>query len=266
MIWIGTGGAPISSKSGSTLSGIERIHELGLNAMQVEFVHGVNMGLDLAKEVGKLAKKLKVQLSIHAPYYINLASLEKDKVEASKIRIIESCERAHSMGADVVVFHPAYYGKLSREECYQKVKVECESMVDELKSKGISDVILGLETTGKHSQFGTLEECIRISKEVKGCNVYVDWAHIYARNGGRINFAEIIDKVLTLKDKHIQSHFSCINFTSKGERNHLTLDTGQPKYDGLVKEIKSRGLDITLISESPNLEEDALKMKGMIGK
>lgn len=75
MIWIGTGGAPISSKSGSTLSGIERIHELGLNAMQVEFVHGVNMGLDLAKEVGKLAKKLKVQLSIHAPYYINLASL-----------------------------------------------------------------------------------------------------------------------------------------------------------------------------------------------
>lgn len=265
-VWIGTGGTPISSKERSTLLGLERIHELGLNALEVEFVRGVHMKPELAEQVGELAKKLKIRLSIHAPYYINLTSTEKEKIQTSKKRIIDSCERAYSMGANIVVFHPAYYGKLSPEECYQRVKRECEDMVDALKDKGINDVLLGLETTGKHSQFGTLDECIRMVKEVKCCGVCVDWAHIYARNGGKIDFGEVIDKVLTLKNKHIHSHFSCINFTEKGERNHLTLDTRQPRYDGLVKEIISRKLDITLISESPNLEVDALKIKRMLEK
>jgi len=137
-------------------------------------------------------------------------------------------------------------------------------MVGKLKEKGI-DVLLGVETTGKHTQFGTIDECVRLAKEVKGCGVCVDWSHIYARNQGKINFGEVIDKVLTLKNKHIHSHFSGINFSMKGEKNHLTLDSGQPKYDSLAKEIQSRKLDITLISESPNLEEDALKLKSMIG-
>jgi len=263
-VWIGTGGIPFSSKERSTLSGLERLHELGLNAMEIEFVRGVNMKPELAEQVGELAKKLKIRLSIHAPYYINLTSTEKEKVEASKKRIIQSCERGHSMDATIVVFHPAYYGKLSSGECFQRVKSECGDMIDKLKEKGIGDVLLGLETTGKVSQFGTVDECVRIAKEVKGCGVCVDWSHVYARNQGKINFGEVIDKVLTLKNKHIHSHFSGINYGPKGERNHLTLDSNQPKYDGLVKEIKSRGLDITLISESPNLEEDALKLKGMI--
>ena len=263
-VWIGTGGIPISSKERSTLPGLERIHELGLNAIEIEFVHGVNMSKELAKDVGEIAKKLKIRLSIHAPYYINLTSTEKEKIEASKKRIIQSCERGHSMGANIVVFHPAYYGKLSPEECYLRVKQECEEMADKLKEKGIN-VLLGLETTGKVSQFGNVNECVRIAKEVKGCGVCVDWSHVYARNQGKIDFGEVIDKVLTLKNKHIHSHFSGINYGMKGEKNHLTIDSNQPKYDGLVKEIQTRKLDITLISESPNLEEDALKLKRMIG-
>lgn len=263
-VWIGTSGTPISSKERSTLSGLERIHELGLNCMEVEFVRGVHMKPELAEQVGELAKKLKIRLSVHAPYYINLASTDKEKIEASKKRIIDSCERGHSMGAKIVVFHPAYYGKLSPEECYQRVKRECEEMVDKLNGKGINDILLGLETMGKISQFGTVDECVRIAKEIKGCGVCVDWAHIYARNQGKIDFGEVIDKVLTLKNKHIHSHFSGINYGPKGERNHLALDSNQPKYDELVKEINSRGLDITLISESPALEEDALKLKKAI--
>jgi len=263
-VWIGTGGIPISSKEKSTLSGLERLHELGLNCMEIEFVRGVNMGQELAEQVGKLAKKLKIRLSIHAPYYINLTSTEKEKIEASKKRIIQSCERGHSMNAKIVVVHAAYYGKLTKEECYLRVKKECEDIVDRLREKGISDVLVGLETMGKVSQFGTVDECVRIAKEVKGCGVCVDWSHIYARNQGKINFGEVIDKVLTLKSKHIHSHFSGINYGPKGERNHLTLESNQPKYDKLVKEINSRGLDITLISESLNLEEDALKLKKMI--
>jgi len=262
MIRIGTAGIPISSKQRSTLSGMERIHELKLNAFEIEFVRGVNMKPDLAKQVGDLAKKLNIKLSVHAPYYINLLSTEKEKIKASKKRIIDSCERAHVMKASIVVFHPAYYGKFSKEQAYEKVKEECESMADELRSNGIRDVVLGMETTGKHSQFGTLDECVQMAKEVKDLGICVDWAHMYARNGGTIDFGKVIGKVLTV-NKHIHSHFSCINFSDKGERNHMTLDSGKPKYDNLVREIKSRKIDITLISESPVLEKDALKLKGM---
>ena len=262
-IWIGTGGIPSSSKERSTLAGLERIHELGLNAMEIELVRGVNMGKELSGRVGELAKELKIRLSIHAPYYINLASSERHKVVASKKRILDSCDRAHRMSAKIVVVHAAYYGKLTPEECYQKVKKECEDIVGKLKEKGINDVIVGLETMGKVSQFGTVDECVRIAKEVKGCGICVDWAHVYARNQGKIDFGRVIDKILTLKNKHIHSHFSGINYGPKGERNHLTINSGQPKYDWLVKEINSRGLDITLICESPALEMDALKLKGM---
>jgi len=265
-IYIGTGGTPTSAKDRSTLSGLKRIHELRLNAMEVEFVYGVRMSTEMAEDVGKLAKKLKISLSIHAPYYINLTSTEKKKIEASKKRIIKSCERGHVMGAKIVVFHPAYYGKLTAEVTYERVKKECEEIVDRLKEKGIDDVIIGLETTGKKSQFGNIDECVRIAKEVKGCGVCVDWAHVYARNGGDIDYNEVIDKVLSLKNKHIHSHFSGIKFSDKGERSHLTISSGQPEYEGLVKEIKKRKLDITLISESPNLETDALKLKEMLNK
>ncbi len=265
-VWIGTGGIPISSKDGSTLDGLRRISELGLNAFECEFVRGVHMRNDLAKEVGELAKKLKIRLSVHAPYYINLLSNEKEKIQASKKRIINSAERAHFMKADVIVVHPAYYGKLSKEEAYQRVKKECGDIVDRLQDMGIKNVRIGLETMGKISQFGTVDELVRLSKEVKGCCVVVDWSHVYARNFGRIDFSEVFDKVLSLKPKHIHTHFSCIEYSDKGGRRHLTLDSEQPRYDDLVKEINKRKVDITLISESPNLEVDALKLKEMIEK
>lgn len=265
-IWVGPAGIPISSKGRSTLDGIKCVSELQLNVMEVEFVRGVKMNLKMTKQVGELAKKLDIRLSVHAPYFINLCSLEKEKVEASKKRILDSVERAYVMGGDIVVFHPAYYGKLSEGEAYQRVKKVCEEIRDTQKDNGTGDVRLGLETTGKVSQFGTVEEIIQICKEVKGCDIVVDWAHIFARTIGKINFSEIFDKVSTLKPKHLHTHFSCIEYSDRGERRHLTLDAGKPDYYPLVKEILKRKIDITLISESPNLEVDALKMKEMFEK
>lgn len=272
-IWIGTAGVPVSSKERSTLGGLKRISELGLNAFECEFVRGVKMSDGMAREVGELASKLKIRLSIHAPYFINLCSLEKEKLEASKKRILDTVERAHFMHAYTIVFHPGYYGKLSEREAFQRVKEACEDLTDRMKDQGFDDVELGLETTGKVSQFGTLDEIIEICKEVKGCSVIVDFAHLYARAGGRINFSEIFDKLSVLKLKHLHSHFSGMEFTpvkltGKGnEKRHLNLTEGaKPDYKPLVKEILKRKIDITLICESPNLEGDALFLKGMFEK
>lgn len=272
-IWLGTAGIPVGCKERSTLDGIEYVREIKLEAMEIEFVRGVKMSLDVAKQCGKLAKKLGIRLSVHAPYFINLCSLEKEKIEASKKRILDSVERAHLMHADVVVFHPGYYGKLDEKESYEKVKQACEDLIDTMKGKGWKNVRLGLETTGKVSQFGTLNENIEIAREVKGCVPVIDWAHIYARNAGKIDFTEIFSKISTLKLKHLHTHFSGMEFRSIGvtgkgnERRHLNIKDGaKPDYEPLVKEILKRKIDITLISESPNLEGDALYMKKMFEK
>jgi deoxyribonuclease-4 len=260
-ILLGPAGIPSSSASNDTMSGIERVAELSLGAMEVEFVRGVQMGNDLAKEVGKVAAKLGIMLSVHAPYYINLCNSEK--IRDSKKRILDSCERAQHMGAWIVVFHPGYYGKLENAEALSMVTDACEEMSAViLENKW--NVLLGLETTGKMSQFGTVDEILEVCSKVKKCVPVIDWAHLHAKYQGKADFRGILDKVIAAGFRKLHTHFSNIEFTEKGERRHLTIDHKQPDFKEVAETIlKSEGsLDrITIISESPVLEKDALVMK-----
>ena len=263
-VFLGPAGVPITSKGSSTVDGIKRVAELGLNAMEVEFVRGVHMGNEAAKQAGQAAKDAGVLLSIHAPYFINLCNPEK--VVASKKRILDSCERAHHMGAWVVVFHPGYYGTLEKTKAFEYVLEACKDMHEKIVTQDWS-VKLGLETTGKASQFGTLDENIAVHKKIKNCIPAVDFSHIFARNVGRINFAETLKKMEALGLAHCHCHFSGIEYTAKGERNHLTIDHKKPDFAELAKNLlKTRIKNITIISESPILEKDSLKMKEILQK
>ncbi|MBM3304086.1 MAG: endonuclease IV, partial [Candidatus Aenigmarchaeota archaeon] len=106
----------------STIEGVTRLKELGLQTLEVEFVRGVSMGIGLAKQIGAEAKRCGVPLSVHAPYFINLASKEAKKREESRKRILDSAERLHHMGGGPVVFHPAYFGGLDKENVFQAAK------------------------------------------------------------------------------------------------------------------------------------------------
>jgi len=258
LIYLGPAGVPVSCERRDTISGLRKVHELGLNAMEVEFVQGVRMSNNIAKKVGEEAEKLNIKLSVHAPYFINLCNPEK--VEASIKRILDSCERASYMKAKVVVFHPGYYGNLSKEDAFDMVKENIERIVEIIEDNNW-EVFLGLETTGKHSQFGTLDEIMKIVKKEKRCVPVIDFAHIYARNLGKIDYGKIFDELSKLKIDFIHSHFSGIEFTEKGEKRHLPIDTGKPDFKELAKEILKRKINIAIISESPILEQDSLKMK-----
>jgi deoxyribonuclease-4 len=272
MIWLGPAGVPVSSKDRSTVGGLKKIAELGLNAMEVEFVRGVSMGMEMAKEVGRVAKELGIQLSVHCPYFINLCSPEREKVEASKRRILDSVRRAHAMGAETVVFHPGYYGKLKPEEAYEAVKVADEDMLDRMRLEGIKGVYLGHETTGKVGAFGTLDETLRLCEELPGCRPVIDFAHIYARQAGSLDYGEILDKLRKLKLPHVHTHFTSMEWTpAKGceggnERRHLPIKFKKPPFLPLAREILTRKINITLISESPVLELDSLEMKKVFEK
>lgn len=250
---------PAGSTGKGTLEGIKEVKKLGLQSLEVEFVRGVHMGLGLAKECGTEAKKLGIELSVHAPYYINLASEDSKKQKESKQRILDSCERGHHLGAREIVFHPAYFGKEDKEKVFQISKEHILDMIETIRKKDWN-VTLSPETTGKHSALGSLDETIRLVKETR-CSFNIDFAHLYARNYGKIDYKEILDKIHDqLKPKHIQCHFSNISYSSKGERNHEVMDH-HPPFEPLAKEILKRKIDVTIISESPVTWKDSLRMR-----
>lgn len=253
---------PAGNIESDTVTSLEKIKKIGLQAQEIEFVRHVYMKNEMAKDVGETAKNLGISLSIHAPYFINLASDEKEKVEASKKRILDSCERGHYLGAKHIVFHPAYFGKRDKKETYELVKNEILDMLEVIKRKGW-EIKLAPETTGKHSAFGSLDETIKIAKETK-CDLCTDPAHIYARGNGVINFSEILDKLEVLKLKQLHFHFSAIKYSDKGEVSHLILADGGPKFEPFAKELIKRKIDCTIISESPITYKDSLVMKKIL--
>ena len=171
-----------------------------------------------------------------------------------------SCERAHHMGASPVVFHAGFYGKRDPEEVYKCIKQELIDLQKEIKKKGWK-VKLAPETTGKKSQFGSMDELIKLKKEI-GTEVCVDFAHLKARNQGKINYDELFKKLKGIK--HIHCHFSGIEFSAKGERRHLVMKDADIK--DLLKALLKHNVSCMIISESPVTWKDSLKMKEILKK
>ena len=239
--------------------GIAEISKLGLNALEVEFTYGVRMSNQEAKRIGSLAKKHNIALSVHGPYYINLASKEKAKIHASIKRILDSCERAHHLQATHVVYHSGFFQKQDPKKVRELITDNTSFIMDKIKENRWKTKIAP-ELTGKPTQYGSIPELLQLRKDT-GCEITVDFAHQRARQQGKIDYAEIFNQIKSLK--HIHSHFSGIAWTAKGERNHLI--TEKKDILPLAKEILKRKADITIINESPDPIGDAVKTKKIIG-
>ena len=267
MIKLGPAGKPIGFK-GPFLSCLPFLKEIGLNAVEVQFVRNIWMKDWQAKEFGKEARRLGIKLTVHAPYFINLCSPKREVLEASKQRIIESCRLAELMGATHVVFHPGYYGKLKEDEAYKMVREALKEV-----SKKVKKVLIAPETMGNKSKFGSEDELIKLAKEIKNVTVTIDFAHLHARYNGLFKRKEDFIKILEKFErelgrnyiKNFHSHFTCVKYDVKGERSHLPLKAKQPDFKLLAEALKELGINnCTIISESPILEKDALKMKEIL--
>lgn len=256
----------MGAKERSSIGGIKYVSEIGLNCMEIEFVHGVSMKPELAEEVGKVAKEFGVRLSVHAPYFVNLNSEVKKIVEDSKKRIFDSADRGERLGADAIAIHVAYYSGDSPEKTFETVKQNLLDVLDKMKQNGIKKIKLGVETMGKLSQFGTIDEAVRMSREVKGVVPYIDWAHVFVRQNGQIDYAEIFDKLKVLKMEHINSHFEGVKRNKENKFVDVHVPIENPPFEPLAKEILKRKIDITIISESPILEQDSFQMRKIFEK
>ncbi|MBI4295165.1 MAG: TIM barrel protein [Chloroflexi bacterium] len=263
----GTGGTPLSSRSSSTVAGIERIAELGLDCMEVQFVQGVRMGEKLAGEVGQTAQERGVELSVHAPYFVNLNAHEPEKIAASQERLLQSARIGAIFGARSVVFHAAFYLGDPPGEVYELVKTRLAETVAQLRAEG-NRVCLRPEVTGKSSQFGSLEEVLALSADIDGVYPCIDFAHQHARTGANNSYEEfvaVLDRVQARLGRaaldNIHIHFSGIAYSKAGELRHLNLGDADLRYQELLKALKDREVRGMVICESPSLEGDAQLLK-----
>lgn len=267
---IGTAGIPASTKPRSSPNGIKRLAELGLRHMEIEFVRGVKMGEATALTIRQLAEEHDISLTVHAPYYINLNSAEPEKVAASKERIVQAARAGAWAGAKSVTFHAAYYHDDDPEVVYQRVKRQLEDLLERLEKEDIK-IRLSPETTGGPTQFGTLEEIVRLGVELPGIYPCVDFSHLFARSLGEFNsyqhFAGALELIRdnlgseALKQLHI--HLSGIEYGPRGEKKHLPFVETELKYEEVLQAFLDFEVEGWLTCESPILEEDALILQGL---
>jgi deoxyribonuclease-4 len=263
----GTAGVPLSTPVSSTLAAIEHVKKLGLDCLEVEFVKGVKMGNDTARLIGQKAAALGIRLSVHAPYYINLNSAEHGKRLAGQEHLLATARLARVLGARNLVFHGGYYGHDSPDKTFTNIKSALKNVISILKSEQ-NPVALRLETMGKKTQFGSLDEVLTMCREVDGFRPCFDFSHIHAREGGESSYRHFhrilgkIEKKLgekALGDMHI--HIAGVLYGERGEIKHLDLLKSDFDFDAWLQALRDVGAAGMVICESPNLETDALMLK-----
>lgn len=265
----GISGIPLGdgAKKFNYESGIIYLKSIGLDAMELPFVRSVNITDKNKEKVLKAKSDNNFYLSAHGSYYINLNADEEEKQQQSIERILKGSEGLLKVHGRSLVFHPGFYLKDSKEETYNTIK----NNLLKLPYYGID---YRLETTGKGTQFGSLEELVSLCKEVAHCKLCIDFSHIHARYNGSLkdynDFTQVLQYIKdhlgkeSLEDLHI--HLSGINYTVKGERNHLPFEESDFNYVACLKALKDFDVKGCIICESPLLEKDALLLKETYNK
>lgn len=263
----GTVGAPLSTpkKPGGSEGATRHIAALGLGALELGWVRSVRVSEETCELIRQAVSETSVLLSIHAPYYINLNASPEEWPNA-RARLMAAAYYGHLAGATEIIFHSGGYNGQAPAEIMPKALARLEGCVSELRMAN-NPVTLRPETMGKSGQLGKFEETLEMSKSIKGVQPCLDFAHIHARAGdGSMNSYKEWRQVLELYAKELgeaalqslSCHLSGIAYTEKGEKHHLVMKEADFNLEELFKALKDMGCKGRILSESPNLEEDAL--------
>lgn len=263
----GTAGIPLSTPGSSTIDGIYHLKTLGLDALEIEFVRNVYLTRETATNVAAAARETGIRLSAHAPYYLNLNVAEPEKLAKSRSFLFKAAQVASFASAGNVVFHPGYYLKNTPEEAFSTILGNISKVKQLLSEEGAS-INLSPETTGKLSQFGTLEEILSLCTNLNGLTPCIDFAHLHAY-AGAVNtyneFTGILNRVKTSLGgeaiSRLHLHVSGIHYGPRGELKHLPLDESDFNYAELLQALIDADAGGIIICESPVMEADALLLK-----
>ena len=250
------------------------LSELGLDAYEYQCGKGVNVGEETARKLGAAAAANSVALSLHAPYFINLANPDPESLKKTTGYIIAACRAADWMGATRVVIHSGALMKRTRREAQDIALNSLKEIVAAVDGEGFGHITLCPETMGKINQLGDLDEVLELCTLDERLIPCIDFGHLYARSlgadDGREAFARMLDRVESVLGQSrasvFHSHFSHIQFTpGGGEKCHRTFDDDDgygPDWAPLARAIARRGWSPTFICESAGTQaKDALTMK-----
>jgi deoxyribonuclease-4 len=265
----GTVGTPQATPSpGGTVAGIRYSASIGLDAMEIAWVHGVRISEGACASLQASARKSNVSLSVHAPYFINLNCTE-DKWPRLKQYLMDSAYYGNLAGATDIIFHPGTYFGKPVQEVMPIVIPRLEGCVKELQAAG-NPMTLRPEISGKAAMLGSLDDLLAMADAIPGVLPCLDFAHLHARLGdGAVNsykewmttldrYQKVLGKK-SLNDLHI--HLSGIEYGPKGEKNHLIMDEADLDFSNLMRALADVDARGRIMCESPNLEVDALKLK-----
>ncbi len=251
----------------------EWLKELGLDAYEYEAGRGVNGSEAMFSLIGSNAKKAGIRISIHAPYFISLSSVEEEKRLGSARYIIDSARALSLMSGETMVIHAGSCAKIERALAVDYAKRALEHALSELDKLGLYGFKLGIETMGKVNQLGTLDEVLELCTVDETVVPVVDFGHMNARNQGGVftcadDYKKVFDEISRRKGakyaENLHCHFSKIEYTTGGEKRHLTFadTTYGPEFEPLMEAVRDMGISPTFICESDGTQaKDALAMK-----
>ncbi|NLD49449.1 MAG: TIM barrel protein [Clostridiaceae bacterium] len=253
------------------------LRSMGLDAYEYQCNKGVKVGDQTAGKIGEEAHKNNIYLSIHAPYYINMASPEEEKRLNSKRYIMETMGLARKMGAKRIVVHTGSYSKVDKKWALDTAIKLLGEVLREADAEGLGDITICPEVLGKQNQLGSLEEIIEMCKTDERLIPTIDFGHIHARSLGGLNSVKDFELVIEELEnslgfdrvKILHCHFSRVEFTKGGEKKHWTIADTQygPEFEHLAQVIVKKGMEPVIICESRDyMAEDSLKLKGIYDK
>ncbi|HHY64247.1 MAG TPA: TIM barrel protein [Clostridiaceae bacterium] len=277
MIWFGPAGNSDSFYEQGHAHSWEMpqwLRDMGLNAYEYQCTKSVNIKPETAGEIGEKARECNVRLSVHAPYYINLSSTEREKRDNSVRYILDTLRIARTMGASRIIVHPGYVSGTSRSTAVELALATLKESIDKAEEQGLSDITLCPEVLGKNNQLGRLEEVMELCGLDKRLIPCLDFAHLHSLTQGGMNTEEDFEKVFETvgknlgKDrlKNVHIHFSRVEYGKGGEKKHWSYSDTEygPDFDPLARVILKLGLEPVIICESRGtMAEDALTLKNI---
>ncbi|RCX09300.1 deoxyribonuclease-4 [Anaerobacterium chartisolvens] len=253
------------------------LNRMGLNAYEYQCSRGVNIDEAVAGRIGEQAAINDVFLSVHAPYYINLASPEEEKRNNSINYIIDTMKAAKWMGAKRIVVHTGSCGKVDRKWAFNTASAALMEAIRQCDRLGLGDIAICPEVLGKMNQLGNLDEILEMCRLDERLIPTIDFAHLHARGMGCLNTSDDFEGVLNKIEaalgyqrlKHIHIHFSRVEFTAGGEKRHCCYDDVRfgPDFEFLAELLYIKRMEPVIICESRgSMAEDALKLKNIYEK
>ncbi len=320
MIRFGPAGIPLSCKGRTLRDGIEDVHNLGLNAMEVQMVRvnvidrfpdeeevgltpldvvndliveiervkgkkeiritkpdekikeddtlitlasGLVQNFQEIRELGAMGREMDVELSIHTPYYMDLAS-NSELTQRCIDNVRWAGTMAEQMGGGMVVTHLGLFGEGDRKVAKKAIVDNVAGIMEWWEDNNMSP-LLGLETSGRQEVFGSLDEILEICGDIKGIVPVINFAHVHAREAGGLrepqDFGALLDRVKDYVGGHYYTHFSGVEHEAGNEKRITPIKKGDLRFEPLAEYLADENPNITIISSSPLLEHDAMYMK-----